>query len=69
LQTSELVGTPLRETKLPQGVLIGAIVRDGVTVYPSGDTVIEAGDRVVLFAAADVIRKVEKMFSVQLEYF
>ncbi len=69
LQTSELVGRPLRETKLPQGVLIGAIVRDGATVYPSGDTVIEAGDRVVLFAAADVVRQVEKMFSVQLEYF
>ena len=59
----------LRDIKLPHGVLIGAIVRDGATIYPSGDTVIEAGDRVVLFAAADVIRKVEKMFSVQLEYF
>ena len=69
LQTSELVGTPLREAKLPAGVLIGAIVRDGATIYPSGSTVIEAGDRVVLFAAADVIRKVEKMFSVQLEFF
>lgn len=69
LATSELVGTPLREAKLPQGVLIGAIVRDGVTIYPSGGTIIEAGDRVVLFAAADAIRKVEKMFSVQLEFF
>ena len=69
LQTSELVGPPLREAKLPPGVLIGAIVRDGVTIFPSGGTVIEAGDRVVLFAAADVIRKVEKMFSVQLEFF
>lgn len=69
LATSELVGPPLREAKLPQGVLIGAIVRDGVTIFPSGSTVIEAGDRVVLFAAADSIRKVEKMFSVQLEFF
>jgi len=69
LATSELVGPPLREAKLPQGVLIGAIVRNGVTIFPSGSTVIEAGDRVVLFAAADAIRKVEKMFSVQLEFF
>ena len=29
----------------------------------------EAKDRVIMFAAADVIRKVEKLFSVQLEYF
>lgn len=69
LQTSELVGKPLRETKLPQGVLIGAIYRDEKTIYPSGATIIEAGDRVVLFAEADVIRKVEQMFSVQLEFF
>ena len=69
LQTSELVGKPLRETKLPQGVLIGAIYRDEKTIYPSGETIIEAGDRVVLFAEADVIRKVEQMFSVQLEFF
>lgn len=69
LQTSELVGKPLRETKLPHGVLIGAIYRDEKTIYPSGATIIEAGDRVVLFAEADVIRKVEQMFSVQLEFF
>ena len=30
---------------------------------------IEAGDRIVLFAAKDAVRKVEKFFSVQLEYF
>ncbi len=29
----------------------------------------QAKDRVVLFAAAEAIRKVEKMFSVRLEYF
>ncbi|MDH5489611.1 MAG: Trk system potassium transporter TrkA [Rhodospirillaceae bacterium] len=69
LETSPLVGVPLREAKLPEGVLIGAIVRDNVVINPRGDTVTQAGDRVVVFAASDVIRKVEKMFSVQLEYF
>ncbi|MDA0305545.1 MAG: Trk system potassium transporter TrkA [Proteobacteria bacterium] len=69
LETSELVGTPLREVKLPAGVMLGAIVRDGEMICPEGSTVVQAKDRVVLFAAEDVIRKVEKMFSVQLEYF
>ncbi len=69
LETSDLVGKPLREVKLPQGVLLGAIVRDGKMICPRGSTVVQAKDRVVLFAAEDVIRKVEKMFSVQLEYF
>jgi len=69
LETSELVGIPLREIKLPGGVVLGAIVRKGEMICPGGSTVIEAGDRVVLFAAENVIRKVEQLFSVQIEYF
>jgi len=69
LQTSELVGTPLKEVELPEGVVLGAIVRDGKMICPRGSTVVQAKDRVVLFAAEEVIRQVEKMFAVQLEYF
>ncbi len=69
LETSDLVGPPLKEVKLPAGVLIGAIVRDGKVITLHGDTVIEAKDRIVLFAAAEAVRKVEDLFSVQLEYF
>ena len=69
LETSEMVGKPLREVNLPSGVILGAIVRDGVMICPTGSTVVQTKDRIVLFAAADSIRKVEQMFSVQLEYF
>ncbi len=69
LETSPLVGAPLKEVKLPSGVLLGAIVRDGQVICPRGSTVVQAQDRVVLFASSEVIRKVEKLFSVQLEYF
>ena len=69
METSDLVGVPLREADIPQGVLIGAIVRDGQVISPRGDTMIEPQDRIVLFAAADAVRKVEKMFSVRLEFF
>ncbi|MEW5727641.1 MAG: Trk system potassium transporter TrkA [Pseudomonadota bacterium] len=69
LETSSLVGKPLRDVKLPNGVLLGAVVRDGQVISPRGNTVVQAGDRVVLFAAADAVKKVEKMFSVRLEYF
>ncbi len=69
METSSLVGTPLRDVKLPQGVLLGAIVRDGQVISPRGNTVVQDKDRVVLFAAATAVRKVEKMFAVQLEFF
>ncbi len=69
LETSSLVGKPLRDVKLPNGVLLGAVVHDGKVVSPRGSTVIHPGDRVILFATADAVKKVEKMFSVRLEYF
>ena len=69
MATSPLVGSPIKDAKLPSGVLFGAIVRNGKMVVPHGDTVVQANDRVVLFAAKDCIRQVEKLFSVRLEYF
>ena len=69
LETSSLVGVPLREADLPDGVVLGAIVRDGEVVIPRGDTVVRTGDLVVLFAATQAVKKVEKLFAVKLEFF
>ncbi|MBI5121526.1 MAG: Trk system potassium transporter TrkA [Rhodospirillales bacterium] len=69
LETSPLVGKPLKDIKLPAGVLIGAVVRGGSVISPRGSTVMQAKDRVILFAAASAVKKVEKMFSVRLEFF
>jgi trk system potassium uptake protein TrkA len=69
METSPLVGKPLKDVKLPAGVLLGAVVHDGQVISPRGTTVVQAGDRVILFATADAVKKVEKMFSVRLEYF
>jgi trk system potassium uptake protein TrkA len=69
LATSSIVGTPLRQLNLPAGVLIGAIVRDGKPVIPRGETVIRPEDHVVIFAKSDVVRKVERLFAVGLEFF
>ena len=69
LETSPLVGKPLRELELPGGVRIGAIARDGEVIIPRGDTRIAANDRVVIFALADRVKQVEQMFRVSLEFF
>jgi trk system potassium uptake protein TrkA len=69
METSSLVGAPIKEANLPSGVVLGAIVRDGQVISPRGTTIVQAGDRVVLFAAKEAVRKVENLFSVRLEYF
>ena len=69
LETSTLVGVPLRELNLPDGVRIGAIYRDGDVVVPDGNTQIKAKDRIIIFATADRVKQVEQMFRVSLEFF
>ena len=69
LETSPLVGRPLREVDLPDGIRVGAVFRDGTVITPDGSTVIRAHDRCVLFAIAERVRQVEQMFRVSLEFF
>jgi len=68
LETSEIVGKSIKSASLPHGVLLGAIVREGKVIIPRGNTTVHAGDRVVLFANQDSIRKAEKLFAVRLTY-
>jgi len=69
LETSSLVGVPIREAKLPDGVIVGAIVRDGEVIIPRGDAVVRANDLVIILAATKAVKKVEKLFAVKLEFF
>jgi trk system potassium uptake protein TrkA len=69
LETSPLVGRTLREAPIPEGMIIGAILRKGLAIYPRGDTVIETADHVVLLARREVVRKVEHLFRVSVDYF
>jgi trk system potassium uptake protein TrkA len=69
LETSPLVGQPLRDARLPSGVIVGAIIREGEVIMPRGDSMVRAHDRVVVVARAMVVKKVEKLFAVRVEYF
>lgn len=69
LATSTLVGRPLRDAELPDGIRLGAVLRGTEVIVPRGDTEIQAGDRVIIFAMADEVRRVERMFRVSIEFF
>jgi trk/ktr system potassium uptake protein len=69
LDTSPLVGKPLRELNLPDGIRIGAIYHDDTVIQPTGDCVIRQQDRIVILALNERVREVEQMFRVSLEFF
>lgn len=69
LPSSLLVGKPLRDAKIPRGIAIGGVLRNDQVIAARGDTVIEAGDTVIIFAARGKITQVEKLLSVRLDFF
>ncbi|HUG64598.1 MAG TPA: Trk system potassium transporter TrkA [Gaiellaceae bacterium] len=50
-ETSRYIGMSFRDMPV-HGSLIGAIVRNGQAIFPHGDDVLEAGDRVIIFTEA-----------------
>jgi trk/ktr system potassium uptake protein len=69
LETSPLLGKSLKELKLPKGIVAGAVARGDTVLMPRGDTRFQINDRVVLLALANIIKKVEKLFAVRVEFF
>ncbi len=49
--------------------MVGAVVRKGEVIMPRGDTQIRGGDRVILAARKEMVRRVEQSFAVRLDYF
>lgn len=53
---------PVRDLRLPRGMTIAGLVRDGRGMLVSGSTQIQPGDSVVVFCLAGTLSKVEKIF-------
>jgi len=68
METSDLVAAPLKDLRLPRGILVGAVTRGQDVMIPKGETRIQPGDRVAMVVATDSIKLLEKIVSVKLEY-
>jgi trk system potassium uptake protein TrkA len=56
-------GKMLRELKLPEGLLVGAVVRDEEAFVPHGGTTIREGDTVVTFVLPGLRDRAERLFA------
>ena len=60
--SASLAGRPLAEWNLPEGVIVAMIRRDRESLFPSGGTVAELGDRVTLIGEPSAIRGLSRRF-------
>ncbi|QEH18774.1 Trk system potassium transporter TrkA [Histophilus somni] len=61
--TSQVIGRKLRELKLPNGAIIGAILRQDTVIIARKDVVIENGDHVIVYLSdKKYVTEIEKLF-------
>ncbi|HAJ34561.1 MAG TPA: Trk system potassium transporter TrkA [Chloroflexi bacterium] len=60
---SRIVQRPLRDVKFPHGAVVGAVLRSGILIIPDGDTMIQPGDRTVVFALPSAMNELDRLFA------
>ena len=56
-------GRPLSKVGFPRDAIVGAILREGEVVIPTGDEVLRGGDDAVVFAVDSAVNEVERLFA------
>ena len=69
LSTSPISGRLVRDIDFPEGVLVGALQKGDRVVKPNGDTKIEEGDVIILFALSADVPEVERLLQVSIDFF
>jgi trk system potassium uptake protein TrkA len=69
MSTSTIAGKRIGEIDFPEGVLVGALLKDGKVVQPRGSTRIDEGDVITLFALTKDVREVEQLLQVSIDFF
>jgi trk system potassium uptake protein TrkA len=57
------LGRPFRSLDIPEGGVVGAIIRGKKVITPRGDDAVRAGDHVVLFGLPHTVPKMERLFA------
>lgn len=69
LSTSPITGQKIRDIDFPEGVLIGGVLKGQELIKPTGETRIEEGDVIALFALSKDIPEVERLLQVSIDFF
>ena len=69
LATSSMAGQLVRDLKWPKGSILGAIRINETTIFPTGDTKIQEGSLITIFALSKDIPEIESMLQVGIDFF
>lgn len=58
-----VAGKPLSKVGFPKGAIVGAVMRNGEVVIPTGGDVLRRGDDAVVFTVESAVDEVERLFA------
>jgi trk system potassium uptake protein TrkA len=62
-ETCRVAGRPLSQVGFPEGAIVGALLRDGDVVIPTGKEALKPGDDAVVFTVEAAVDEVERLFA------
>ena len=65
---SEVTDQYVGDVKLPEGCRLTGLIRDGEVIFPRLDTKFQEGDQALMFTNFAKLKKLEKMFGIELNY-
>ena len=69
LKTAKITRGPLGKIKIPEGIVLGGVIRNGIFIRPNQDLIVQEGDTVFVFVATGRVADAEKLFTVELSFF
>lgn len=69
VESSTVVGKRISDLDLPDGIVIGNIIRNNQVVDVNDDTIVRPRDLLIILSFSSLTKKVEKIFSVKFEFF
>lgn len=61
-EDSKWADRAIKDLKIPEGVIVACVLHDGDVHVATGDHILEAGDRIVLFSLPESLSKIEPLF-------
>ncbi len=69
LPTTKFADKKISDLDIPEGVVIGGIVRDNEVIFPDENTTIFVKDKLIIFSEPASIKEIEKYSEVNIEFF
>ena len=69
LPTTKFADKKIIDLDMPDGVVIGGIVRNNKLIFPDENTTLYVNDKLIIFSKPSSIKEIEKYSEVNIEFF